>query len=252
MTEISISTTDRAILEGEGVRFTSEGVIFPNGTACAPGTVSESRGRKSTLRRYHLSAPSLLEISHNLVEEGDQVICSEVSIPLMGAYQFALVRNNDPEFRTMYQEYAYSPMSGTWSNEYADHPVGPNIILSAMNYDRRTITTSEADGRREIEALVERGSGLVIHPARNHQGYVLALERGVQVTDPISGPFAESEEVARAWLERVVPLIPYWNTDLLKMIRAVEGQFGTFNAFSERIAQELVTARADFQVKHNA
>jgi hypothetical protein len=121
-----------------------------------------------------------------------------------------------------------------------------------MDYVRRTITTSEADGRREVEALVERGSGLAIHPARNHQGYVLALERGVQVTDPQGGPFAESEEIARAWLERVVLLIPAWNRDLLEMIHAVEGQFGTFNAFSARIAQELVSARADVQGENNA
>ena len=95
-----------------------------------------------------------------------------------------------------------------------------------MDYVRQTITTSEADGRRTVEALVETGSGLAIHLARNQQGYVLALARGVQVTDPQLGPFAESEEIARVWLERVVVLLPIWSTDLLGMIRALPMHLG--------------------------
>jgi len=117
-------------------------------------------------------------------------------------------------------------------------------------YDRRTIITSEGDGRREVEALVETGSGLVIHQARNQRGYVLAQAFGVQVvqvSDPELGPFAESEEIAKAWLERVVKLLPAWNTDILTHIRAVEGQYGTFNKFDGHIAREFVSARTDVQ-----
>ena len=59
---LTISTTDRALLAGQGVCFSEAGVVFPKGTARSPGIVSESLGRKRVLWRYHLPQPGLLEV----------------------------------------------------------------------------------------------------------------------------------------------------------------------------------------------
>jgi hypothetical protein len=127
---IMISTTDRAMLETHGVRFTRKGIDFPQGTALASGGVSRSTQSVSTLWRFHLPAPSLLEVSLSQVKEGEQEVLREVSIPLEGAFRFAHVQNTSPAFLARYQEYSHCSLNGNWANEYGDHPLGSGVFIA--------------------------------------------------------------------------------------------------------------------------
>lgn len=52
-----------------------------------------------------------------------------MTIPFQGIFWFAQARNVDPAIIAEYHAYAFSLGKQNWSNEYADAPVGPDVII---------------------------------------------------------------------------------------------------------------------------